>query len=66
MRDDWVTYRMADGSQIDGEFSWTEDLEWWENDTEPTELIKETWRLISSETITVNPDVADVDEEATE
>lgn len=51
----WVTYRRSDGEPIGGEYAFVTELEWFDMDTEPTELIKETWTLISSETITVGP-----------
>lgn len=49
-----TTYRCADGELVAGEFMFVTGLEWFETDDEPTELIKQTWRLVESETITVN------------
>ena len=50
-----TTYRRADGESTAGEFDWVTQLEWFEDDDEPTDLIKETWVRVASEPITVNP-----------
>lgn len=49
-----ITFRRADGELVAGEFMFVTGLEWFETDDEPTELVKQTWRLVESETITVN------------
>ena len=51
----WVTYRMEDGSQIFGEYAWVENPEFFEEVSEPTRVIKETWILKESEIVTFNP-----------
>lgn len=53
--DGWVTYRMADGTEIFGEYAWVTDPEFFEDGDEPIEVIKETWKLIGSETVTFKP-----------
>jgi hypothetical protein len=40
-----TTYRMADGSQVYGEYSFVTDLEFFDESDEPVELVKETWIL---------------------
>lgn len=50
-----ITYRRADNELICGEFDYVEQLEYFENDDEPTKLIKETWLLVKSEVFTVRP-----------
>jgi hypothetical protein len=47
-----TTYKREDGEPICGEYSFVTELEWFESDDEPTELVKETWVLVSSENIT--------------
>lgn len=48
-----VTYRRVDGEAIAGEYDFVTQLEWFETDYEPTDLLKQTWRLVSEEEITV-------------
>jgi hypothetical protein len=48
-----TTYRMANGDLIYGEYSYVGDLEFFEDSDEPTELVKETWVLVSSEQLTI-------------
>lgn len=63
-----TTYRMADGSQIFGEYSFVTETEFFDDSSEPTELIKETWTLWSSEAVThippgwINPNEEDDDD----
>jgi len=47
-----TTYRREDGEYICGEYSFVTELEWFEDDDESTELVKETWVLVSSEHLT--------------
>ena len=49
-----TTYRRADGEFIAGDFEFVMQLEWFETDYEPTDLIKETWVRVAAEPITVN------------
>lgn len=46
-----TTYRRADGETIYGEYDWAVDPKFFDEDLEPIEVIKETWRLINSETM---------------
>lgn len=50
----FVTYRMADGSLVASEYEFVTQTEWFDEDTfdEDTVVIKETWALVSTETIT--------------
>jgi hypothetical protein len=50
-----VTYRRADGEAISGEYDYVEQLEWFESDYEPTELIKETWTLTETGAVRLVP-----------
>jgi hypothetical protein len=50
-----TTYRRADGELIAGEYGYTSELEWFENDDEPTDLIEEVWVLSSSRPLRVVP-----------
>lgn len=65
LSEELVTYKRTDGEPI-GEFVWVVGLEWFEDDDEPTDLIKETWVLASREEITVKPmgweDLTDVND----
>ena len=47
-----TTYKREDGEPICGEYSFVTELEWFESDDEPTDLVKETWVLVSSEVLT--------------
>jgi hypothetical protein len=53
--DSWTTYRLADGDLIGGEFSFVTDTEFFEERDEPVDVVKETWVLQSSETVTFKP-----------
>jgi hypothetical protein len=59
MGETWTTYKLADGEQIAGEYSWVDsDIEEWIDPgelDEPVEVIKETWWLLASEIITIKP-----------
>ena len=62
----WVTYRMADGSQIWGDYAWVENPEFFDDVVESTKVIKETWILQESETVVFEPvfwNADDYDEE---
>lgn len=59
----WTTYKRVDGEEICGEFGWVADLEYFDGDDEPTELIKEEWRLVSRSTIIVNEREPDEDDD---
>lgn len=50
-----TTYKMADGTEVFGEFSWVDGPEWFDDSEEPTEVIKEVWVLESTETVTFGP-----------
>jgi len=54
-RTEMTCYRMADGSLIWGEYATVEDIEFFEGDSEPTELVVEKWTLASRETVTYHP-----------
>ena len=61
-----TTYRRADGELIAGDFEFVMQLDWFEDDYEPTDLIKETWVRTAAEPITVNasePDEGESDDE---
>jgi hypothetical protein len=51
----WTTYRLEDGSPIFGDYSWVDGTEFFEDVTETTKVIKETWVLQDSEVITFEP-----------
>jgi hypothetical protein len=55
MSDELVTYKMADGSLIGGEFSWTTDLEFFDEGDDPSEVVREWWRLVRRERLRINP-----------
>lgn len=48
-----TTYRRADGGDVIDEYAFVTGLEWFENDDEPTELIKEVWVLQEESTVVV-------------
>ncbi len=56
-----TTYERADGEPIAGEFDFVTQLEWFEDDDEPTELIKRTWHLVEVVTMTVNEPEGDTE-----
>ncbi len=60
---EWTTYRRADGEMIYGEYTFVTELEWFESDDEPTDLIEETWVLQSARKLTVNERPPDEDDE---
>ncbi len=47
----WVTYRMADGSAIYCDYGWVDRVDFFEGAEPPCEVVKETWKLVASETI---------------
>lgn len=51
----FTTYKRTDGEMIGGEFSFVTGLEWFDDDDEPTELLRETWVLKSTAVIMVGP-----------
>lgn len=53
--DSFTTYRMADGSLIYGEFTFVTESEFFDGIDIPTEVVKETWSLVSRETVTFTP-----------
>lgn len=52
---EWVTYRLANGDPIWGEYAFVTGTEFFEDVADETEVIKETWLLKETETITVKP-----------
>ena len=60
-----TTYKMADASMVNEEFGWVTDLEYFEDEEEPTEVIEEVWVLKSSRTITVGPQCSECGDPAT-
>lgn len=50
-----VTYKMADGSSVAGEFGWVSSLDYFDEDDEPSDVVEEVWSLVSRRTITVGP-----------
>lgn len=64
------TYRRADLEQIADEYGWVTDLEYFEFDDEPVELIEETWERTAVRTFWRMPEplyscgVGDCDEDA--
>lgn len=59
---EWVTYRMANGEPIFGEYAWVENPEFFDDVSEPVEVVKETWALVSVEPITFGGDEPDDDD----
>lgn len=57
-----VTYRRKDGELIAGEYGWVDGPEWFEDD-DSTEYVKETWRLISWDVVTLPPEPEVEDDE---
>jgi len=58
----WTTYRMTDGSLIQGEYAWVDSPEAFEDVVDTTEAVKETWVLVSSEIVTFEPLYWDAEE----
>jgi hypothetical protein len=50
---DFTTYEMADGSQVWGEYSFVTELEFFEDRDSEIKLIKKTYRLLTTEEITL-------------
>lgn len=51
----WVTYKLANGDLVGGEYGFVTDDEFFDDIDEPVEVVKQTWRLVSSETVTFKP-----------
>lgn len=60
--DGWTTYRRQDGESICDEYSFVTELEWFEDDDEPTDLIEERWVLQSTRAFTINEPEPDEDD----
>lgn len=52
---EWTTYEMADGSLVCGEYAFVTELEFFDDNPEPTELVKAVWVLRSVEPYVVLP-----------
>lgn len=48
-----TTYKRYDGELIAGEYGWVADVEFFEDDDEPTKVVKEVWKLQSTEVVVV-------------
>lgn len=59
----WVTYRMEDGSDIYGEFAFVTDPEFFDDTDDECRVVKETWKLVTSEVVIFNEDEDDEDED---
>ena len=46
-----TTYRNADGEPVVGEYSFVDGTEWWEDDDQLSDVVKEVWVLASAETL---------------
>lgn len=53
-----VTYRMADGSSVYGEYAFVTDTEWFTegDDFEPIEVVREEWLLMQTTPVTFHPE----------
>lgn len=51
----WTTYKMADGSDVWGEYGFVTELDWFEDCDDPTEIAEEAWRLVTRRKGTVYP-----------
>lgn len=58
-----VTYRMADGSLVAGEFGWVADPDYFDDVDEPVEVIRETWSLVETEVIRLPKRLVEIEEE---
>jgi len=55
-----TTYKHADGELVDGEYGWVADLDGYEADAlVPVDWVRETWQLVSTETVTTFPPLYD-------
>lgn len=61
-RPPFVTYAMADGSQVFGEYEWVTGLDYFDERDEEVKLIKRTYRLLTEEVITL-PDPFPIEDE---
>lgn len=50
-----IRYKMASGELVGGEFTYVGGLEWFDDDWEPADLIRETIEVVSSERVTYVP-----------
>ena len=50
-----VTFRMADGSLIYGEYDYVHDTEYFEGADEPVEVIREVWHRTNKRPFTIHP-----------
>lgn len=57
----WVTYRLANGEAIYGEYAWVDGPEFFDGANTETAVIKETWVLVESETLTFGAGAEDED-----
>lgn len=57
-----TTYRMADGSEVYGEFSIVLDEEYFTEGDEKVEVVKEVWRCVERVWITYNESPEDDDD----
>lgn len=48
-----TTYKRYDGEMVAGEYGWVADIEFFEDDDEPTKVVKEVWTLQSEEVLVV-------------
>lgn len=51
-----TTYKRADGGEIGDGYGWVTDLEYFEGEWSPVELVRERWVLAASETFWQMPD----------
>ena len=61
---EWVTWRTESGDPIADGMTWVEDpdgLEFFASDSEPTRLIRQTWKLIDEQVGTYYPPGCHVD-----
>ena len=61
----FVTYQMADGSQVAGEYAFVTDTEWFEERDEEIRVIKKTYYLVHEEEV-VFPDPYPIEDEELE
>jgi hypothetical protein len=58
----FITYSMADGSEVYGEYSFVTETAWFDDRDDEVRLIKRTYRLVSEEEI-VLPDPYPIEDE---
>jgi hypothetical protein len=59
----FVTYEMADGSQVWGEYQFVTGTEWWDDREEEVRLIKRTYRLVSEEEIVLPDPIEEIEDD---